>query len=100
MGWDNILQDRFGPRRVLGGVLFQVLNETARSVEIAGDFNHWIPEALLKRDGTGLWQKVIPITCGTYRYKFIIDGEWQMDPYQPLQRLNSFGTFDSYLELV
>ncbi|MBN1687828.1 MAG: AAA family ATPase [Candidatus Omnitrophica bacterium] len=99
LGWKNILHRHYGPRSVLGGVLFQAINEKAEIVEIAGDFNQWIPEAMQKRPN-GLWQKVIPIHPGKYRYKFIVDGEWQIDPYQPVQRQNEYGTVDSYLELV
>jgi hypothetical protein len=98
LGWDQVMHYHYGPKRVLGGVLFQVVCKNVQSVEIAGDFNQWIPELLLQRE-EGLWQKVMMITRGTYRYKFIVDGQWQMDPYQPLQRLNAFGTLDSYLEL-
>ena len=100
LGWSNVMNQLYGPRLVSGGVLFQAVSKNARGVEIAGDFNHWIPEPLLRRGFEGLWQKVIPITKGVFRYKFIVDGEWQLDPYQPLQQVNAYGTFDSYLELV
>ena len=68
-------------------------------VGIAGDFNNWIPEPHVLRGGEGLWQKVVCITEGAFRYKFIVDGEWQVDPYQPVSQPNAFGTVDSYLEL-
>lgn len=104
LGWRNFLHQRYGPRRVVGGVLFQVVAEKARWVEIAGDFNQWIPEPMIRSrvrsNESGIWQIVLPIGAGTYRYKFIVDGEWQIDPYHPVQRQNAFGTFDSYLELV
>ena len=99
LGWVNVLNDLYGPKRVSGGVLFQAFSKNATGVEIAGDFNNWIPEPLLRREFEGLWQKVVPITQGVFRYKFIVDGEWQLDPYQPRQQANAFGTFDSYLEL-
>ncbi len=99
LGWQNVLHTHYGPRQVPGGILFQALSKNAKGVEIAGDFNNWIPEPMMRRDGDGLWQKVVPITQGGYRYKFIVDGEWQMDPFQPLQQLNAFGTFDSYVDL-
>jgi len=89
---------RFGPRRVVGGMLFQIAYAQAQSVEIAGDFNRWIPEKLRKREG-GLWQLVLSVASGRHRYKFIVDGEWRRDPYQPLQLRNGFGGYDSYLEL-
>ncbi len=105
-GMDESLMDaaglqgarRFGPRRVVGGMLFQIAHEQAQSVEIAGDFNRWIPEKLRRREG-GLWQLVLPVAAGRHRYKFIVDGEWRRDPYQPLQLRNGFGGYDSYLEL-
>jgi 1,4-alpha-glucan branching enzyme len=84
---------------VIGGVLFQFAGKGARWVEIAGDFNRWIPETLIRRSGEGLWQKVVPITKGIYRYKYIVDGEWQIDPYHAIHRANAYGSMDSYLEL-
>ena len=100
LGWDNVIRQHYGPKRVSGGILFQIVSQKARWVEIAGDFNHWIPESLMRRDDEGLWQKIIPIGTGGFRYKFIVDGEWQIDPYQPTQQPNAFGTLDSYLELA
>lgn len=100
LGWNNVLRSHYGPRRITGGVLFQICSKNARWVEIAGDFNHWIPETMIRREGEDLWQKVVPISSGTFRYKYIVDGEWQIDPYHPTQQMNAYGTFDSYLELA
>lgn len=101
LGWNQVYEDHYGPRRVTGGVLFQAVTPNARTVEIAGDFNNWIPESLIERQkDLGLWQKVIPVTPGAYRYKFIVDGEWQLDPFQPGRRPNAFGTMDSLLEIA
>ncbi|MDP3919531.1 MAG: AAA family ATPase [Candidatus Omnitrophota bacterium] len=97
--WLDKIQNRYGPRSVCGGVLFQCYNKYARFVEIAGDFNNWIPEALVQRNDNGLWQKVITAHGGACRYKFIVDGEWQVDPHQLEQRENAYGSFDSYLEV-
>lgn len=100
LGWNNVLRHHYGPRRMPGGVLFQIQSKSARWVEIAGDFNNWVPEAMVRREQDGIWQKVIPISSGNFRYKFIVDGEWQIDPYLPNQQPNAYGTFDSYLELA
>lgn len=99
LGWENVLRQHYGPRRVPGGILFQMQSRNARWVEIAGDFNHWVPESLIRRSEEGLWQKVVPLQNGNFRYKYIVDGEWQIDPCQP-QQLNAYGTFDSFLELA
>lgn len=99
LGWSNIVKNKYGPRRVSGGILFQAFHKEARSIEIAGDFNQWIPEPLVRRDDKGLWQKVLAVEPGSYCYKLIVDGEWQMDPTQPAQRANVFGTYDSCMEI-
>ncbi|NVL89686.1 MAG: AAA family ATPase [Desulfobacterales bacterium] len=55
--------------------------ETA-AVQIAGDFNNWIPEALDLCDPMSkpTWQKIIPLKPGAYQYKYLIDGWWITDP--------------------
>ncbi len=100
LGWGQVYQNRFGPKQISDGILFQFSSKTASTVEIAGDFNHWIPEPLVRRDQQGLWQKVIPVDLKTFRYKFIVDGEWQVDPNQPAQKANAYGGVDSYMEFA
>lgn len=100
LGWQNWIANQYGPRRVIGGILFQFWGPKTRCVELAGDFNSWIAEPLVRsREQRGLWQKVVPVVRGGFRYKFIVDGEWQVDPYQPQRRENAFGSLDSYLEV-
>lgn len=98
LGWDQVWSQHYGPKVLTDGILFQFFNKTARSVEIAGDFNHWVPEPLMTRD-EGLWQKVVAVKDRRFRYKYIVDGEWQVDPHHQVQRENEFGGIDSYLEL-
>ena len=66
---------------------------------IAGDFNHWVAEPLLFRDPKGLWQRVVQMRVGRYRYKFLVDGEWKLDPSAPVQKDHSFGIRNSYIEI-
>lgn len=99
LGWGNVMRTKFGPRRAVGGILFQCQNPSAACVEVAGDFNSWVAEPMAKRD-LGLWQKVIPITAGEFRYKFIVDGEWQIDPCHQAVKENFHGTFDSFLKVI
>ncbi|MFH0984009.1 MAG: AAA family ATPase [Candidatus Omnitrophota bacterium] len=100
LGWEQVFKNHFGPRQISDGILFQFSSKTASSVEIAGDFNHWIPEALVRRDQDGLWQKVVSVELKNFRYKFIVDGEWQVDPHQPVQKENAYGGVDSYMEFA
>lgn len=88
------------PRKVLGGILFSFLNKEALTVLVAGDFNRWVAEPLLQVDeNSGLWQKVIPVDEGTYRYKFLVDDIWQIDPFNPRNETNPYGGIDSVLQL-
>lgn len=72
----------------------------AHYVQIAGDFNNWIPEDLyppLKTDG--VWRKLFHLREGVYKYKFIVDGEWVCDPDNQQRDQNDYGGFDSLLEV-
>jgi chromosome partitioning protein len=101
LGWNNVLRTKYGPKRVMGGVLFQCMNMSAKEIEIAGDFNNWVPEKMMNHSSTpGLWQKIISMPSGDFRYKFIVDGEWQLDYGHPFVKENQFGCNDSYLKVV
>lgn len=89
------------PKKVLGGILFSFLNKQSLSVLVAGDFNRWVAEPLMQIDeNSGLWQKVIPIDEGSYRYKFLVDDVWQIDPFNPRSETNPYGGIDSVLKTV
>lgn len=81
-------------------VLFTLRVPAARTIEIAGDFNCWVPEELLRPIKTdGVWRKLYHLSPGTYRYKFLVDGEWTCDPQNPNTALNAYGVFDSVVEI-
>ncbi|MBI4115907.1 MAG: AAA family ATPase [Candidatus Omnitrophica bacterium] len=96
---DDFLRRSVGPRRVSGGVLFQYLAPEAKEVFVVGDFNQWVGVPLLRRNGNGCWQKVVPLRKGGYRYKFLVDGEWQLDPGSSEKKENQHGNWDSYVEI-
>ena len=95
----SLLKHSRGPRKVSGGVLFQCFAPQAKQVLVAGDFNQWVGEPLIRRNGDGLWQRIVPLRAGGYHYKFLIDGEWELDPGAPRQKENSYGRQDSYIEI-
>jgi len=88
-----------GPRRVAGGILFQFIAPQAKEVLIVGDFNQWVGLPLIRRNPDGLWQRVVPLREGGYRYKFLVDGEWVLDPLARQEKANSYGRADSYIEI-
>ena len=45
----------------------------------------------------GVYSGVIMLEPGTYEYKFVIDGEWQLDENNPNFSHNDFGSLNSML---
>jgi len=88
-----------GPQKVAGGILFQHFAPQAREVLVAGDFNQWVGIPLVRRTGDGLWQRVISLRQGGYHYKFLVDGEWILDPQAEKEKVNPYGRRDSYIEI-
>jgi len=69
-------------------------------VYVAGDFNGWkLDETTLMEHNNGLWTKRISLTPGSYRYKFVKDGEWLEDPNNPKAATNPYGQKDSLIEV-
>jgi len=52
-----------------------------------------------KVDDTGVWQTKMNLPQGRYRYRLVVDGQWQQDPYNEVTELNPFGGFNSVLEI-
>lgn len=66
---------------------------------VAGSFNDWDPEKkpLKYNAAKGVYSGVIMLEPGTYEYKFVIDGEWQLDENNPNFAHNDFGSLNSML---
>ncbi len=56
-----------------------------RTVFLAGEFNGWSTTSTpMSRIRSDKWQATIHVRPGKYAYKFIVDGDWIMDPENPL----------------
>jgi hypothetical protein len=55
----------------------------ARVVAVAGSFNDWSQSQVLCGKAGDEWVCRIDLAPGKYRYKFIIDGDWILDPDNP-----------------
>jgi 1,4-alpha-glucan branching enzyme len=70
----------------------------ARQVFLLGDFNQWDGKKYpMKKGKIGEWEKALMLPPGSYEYKYIVDGQWQEDPTNHQNRLNSFGTYNNLL---
>jgi chromosome partitioning protein len=95
------LSDYYGVSQINDAVVFVTLYPRAQSVQIAGDFNNWQPEQhIMEKVGdTGAWQTQMKLGPGRYRYRLVVDGQWQQDPYNELTEMNPFGGFNSVVEI-
>ncbi len=98
---DAKLADLYGVQQIADAVMFTTLYPRASTVQIAGDFNNWQPEQtpLTKIADNGVWQIKLPMTKGKYRYRLVVDGQWQQDPYNETTELNPYGELNSVLEV-
>jgi len=95
------LSEYYGVSQINDAVVFVTLYPRANSVQVAGDFNNWQPEQLImdKVGDSGVWQTQMKLNPGRYRYRLVVDGQWQQDPYNELTESNPFGGFNSVIEI-
>ena len=88
-----------GPQLV--PVRFEFTHPTAKTVCIAGTFNHWQPEAkTLHSSGVGNWWKETALAPGSYEYCLVVDGKWMPDPLAKETVPNPFGGRNSILHVA
>jgi chromosome partitioning protein len=98
---DTKLAQYYGVTQINDTAVFVTLYPRARQVQIAGDFNNWQPELtpMEKAGDSGVWQTKMHLAAGRYRYRLVVDGQWQQDPYNELTEQNPFGGLNSVLEV-
>ncbi|UCG57477.1 MAG: AAA family ATPase [Phycisphaerales bacterium] len=100
-GTDEKLSDYYGVSLIQDAIVFVTLYPRAQDVQIAGDFNNWQPaENPMQRVGeSGVWQTQMKLPRGLYRYRLVVDGQWQQDPYNEWTELNPYGDLNSVVEV-
>ncbi len=95
------LSDYYGVSQISDAIVFVTLYPRAHTVQLAGDFNNWQPAKtpLQKVGDTGAWQTKLKLPIGRYRYRLVVDGQWQQDPYNEMTESNPFGGFNSVVEV-
>ena len=79
------------------GVMFTLEASDAESVQLAGDFNDWALDGSEMELTDGVWKKVVKLPPGRYRYRYVIDGNWQSDPLNAVGEPSAYGGDDSIL---
>ncbi len=95
------LSDYYGVNQMDDAAVFVTLYPRAKSVQLAGDFNNWQPSQtpMEKVGDSGVWQTKIKLPHGRYRYRLVVDGQWQQDPYNEKTEMNPFGDLNSIVEV-
>jgi 1,4-alpha-glucan branching enzyme len=79
-------------------VRFDFTHPTAKTVCVAGSFNHWQAESkTLHSSGVGHWYKETALAPGSYEYCLVVDGQWIPDPLARETVPNPFGGRNSVL---
>jgi|GEM_PF-5462776 len=73
--------------------------QEAHNAYLVGDFENWEANHYVMHRGEGEWVFPIHLQNGKYLYKFIVDGEWILDPVNPEQEPNEFGTGNSVVHI-
>lgn len=78
-----------------------VVQPTARTVHVAGDFNGWNPsQTPLEGTPGGAWAVTIPLSPGRYEYMFVVDNAlWVGDPFAAEQTDDGFGSRNAVLDV-
>ena len=71
------------------------LVENVSEVCLAGDFNKWKPEPMKKCECGFVGS--VKLEPGVYQYKFVVDGQWRIDPSALENAKNDFGSTNSVL---
>lgn len=67
---------------------FTYTDPDAKTVSVAGEFSNWT-ELPMTRDDAGHWSRTVHLKAGYYGYKFVVNGDWILDPGNPARKMVS-----------
>lgn len=92
--------NQFTPIQTSSGIRFRHEAASASSVSLVGGFNGWDPDANpLRRTPAGLWETVLPLDTGIWRYTFVVDEVWVRPLDAPRYEEDGFGGVHGVLEV-
>ncbi|RYZ26710.1 MAG: hypothetical protein EOO10_14790, partial [Chitinophagaceae bacterium] len=71
--------------------------KNAKQVYLAGDFNQWDSKAFAMKKEGDEWIFPVHLSVGKHRYKFVVDGQWLIDPANKLWEQNEYDTGNSII---
>jgi len=77
-------------------IAFSFNAPSANTVFLTGSFNDWNMNGIrMQKTQEGKWETFLDLASGSYEYKFIVDGQWKIDPDNSNFINNSFGETNS-----
>lgn len=82
-------------------VSFRLVAAPKSEVYVAGTFNNWnaTQHKLKEPRGSGKYSISLMLPKGLYEYKFIVNGNWQVDPECQNWVRNPMGTLNSVINV-
>src|SRR2546423_417247 len=88
------------PPSLKGNTTFRLKGHAEASVVVlTGSFNNWNQSQLLFGREGGDWVCRIDLDPGVYQYKFVVDGNWLLDPANPDTAEDEAGNVNNVLEI-
>ncbi|XP_065636982.1 protein PTST homolog 2, chloroplastic isoform X3 [Quercus suber] len=63
---------------------------SASEVLLAGSFDGWATQRKMEKSSTGIFSLNLKLYPGRYEIKFIVDGQWKVDPLRPIVKNNGY----------
>jgi hypothetical protein len=88
------------PPSLKGNTTFRLKGYTEASIVVlTGSFNEWNQSQLVFGREGGEWVCRVDLDPGIYRYKFIVDGNWLLDPSNPETVEDEAGNVNNIIEV-
>lgn len=97
---DRKIEAIYGVRQEGETIIFRSCNPEAGEVQLAGDFNDWMPHTTpMRRLPEGDFEAKLRLPTGRYRYRLVVDGRWSHDLHNPVTEMNEYGELNSIAEI-
>lgn len=94
------LEQVYGVRQEGEVLIFRSRQPEASEVQLAGDFNDWMPHTTpMQRLHNGDFEVRLRLPRGRYRYRLVVDGRWSHDTFNPRNERNEYGELNSLVEV-
>lgn len=86
---------------ILRRINLECLATSGAVVHIVGSFNDWNASRtpLQDKNGDGMFNVLLALAPGRYEYKFVVNGQWRLDPKCPDPIVNEYGTLNGVFDV-